>query len=251
MLLLKDKTAVVTGCNRGMGRSIVEMLAKHGANIWACIRRPDGAFDEYVSTLRQQTGGNITPVCFDLANNDQVKEGAKTILSAKSPVDILVNNAGIVYTALFQMTSTDKLQEVFQTNFFSPILFSQYMAKLMMRQKGGSIINISSSAGIDGNEGRLAYASSKASIICATKVMAKDLASYNIRVNAIAPGLVNTDMMVQNTPEDVVFNTVQHTCMKRVGRPEEIASTVLFLASDLSSYMTGQTLRVDGGMHHG
>ncbi|MDY6986706.1 MAG: SDR family oxidoreductase [Thermodesulfobacteriota bacterium] len=250
-MLLEDKTAVVTGCNRGMGRSIVEMLAKHGANIWACIRRPDRAFDEYLSSLREGAAVNITPVCFDLANSEQVKEGAKTILGAKAPVDILVNNAGIVYTALFQMTSIDKLQEVFQINFFSHILFSQYLSKIMMRQKSGSIINISSSAGIDGNEGRLAYASSKASIICSTKVMAKDLAPYNIRVNAIAPGLVNTDMMVENTPEDVLVNTVQQTCMKRVGRPEEIASAVLFLASDLSSYMTGQILRVDGGMYNG
>ncbi|MDY6952363.1 MAG: SDR family oxidoreductase [Thermodesulfobacteriota bacterium] len=249
-MLLKDKTAVVTGCNRGMGKAIVGLLAENGANVWACLRKADKAFDKYLSDLKEQFDVTISPVYFDLAHGDEVKEGAKQILSAKVPVDVLVNNAGIVYTALFQMTSIDKLKEVFDINFFSHILFSQYMAKSMMRQRGGSIINISSSAGIDGNEGRLAYASSKASIICATKVMAKDLASYHIRVNAIAPGLVNTDMMAQNTPEDVLSSTVEQSCMKRVGEPEEIARAVLFLASHLSSYMTGQILRVDGGMYH-
>jgi 3-oxoacyl-[acyl-carrier protein] reductase len=118
----------------------------------------------------------------------------------------------------------------------------------MMRQKSGSIINISSSAALEGNEGRTAYASAKAAMITSTKVLAKELAPYNIRVNAVAPGLTQTEMMESSTPEDALKETLNRICMKRVGQPEEIANSVLFLASDLSSYMTSQVLRVDGGM---
>jgi len=118
----------------------------------------------------------------------------------------------------------------------------------MIRNGSGSIINISSSAAIEGNEGRSAYAASKAAIIASTKVMAKELASNNVRVNAIAPGLTETDMMIESTTKDAIEDTLKRTCLKRIGRPEEIANVVLFLSSDLSSYMTGQVLRVDGGM---
>ena len=169
-------------------------------------------------------------------------------MSAKEPVDVLVNNAGIIHTASFQMTPVDKMKEVFEINFFSQMVLTQYITRIMTRQKSGSIINISSSAAIEGNEGRTAYASSKAAMICSTKVMAIELGEYNIRVNAIAPGLTRTDMMRGSTPENVLEDTLKRTCMKRVGRPEEIANVVLFLSSDLSSYMTGQVLRVDGGM---
>jgi 3-oxoacyl-[acyl-carrier protein] reductase len=187
-------------------------------------------------------------VYFDLANADEVKRGAQAIIAAGQGVDILVNNAGMIHTALFQMTTMDKMKEVFWVNFFSQMLFTQYMVKVMTRRKSGSIINISSSAAIDCNEGRTAYAASKAAMICATKVMAKELAPYNIRVNAVAPGLTETDMMRGSTPKDALEAALQRTCMKRVGRPEEIANTILFLSSEQSSYITGQVLRVDGGM---
>lgn len=247
-MLLKGKTAVLTGSNRGIGKAILETFARNGANIWACVRKPDDRFTDYIAALAKETGVNISPVYFDLTDIEQIKAGAKTIMSAKEPVDVLVNNAGIIYTALFQMTSVDKMKEIFEVNFFSHILLTQYIVRSMTRQKRGSIVNISSSAAIDCNEGRMAYAASKAAIICSTKVMAKELAAYNIRVNAIAPGLTQTDMMTGSTPEDVLAGTLERICMKRVGRPEEIASAALFLSSDLSSYITGQVLRVDGGM---
>ena len=140
------------------------------------------------------------------------------------------------------------VKEIFDINYFSQIYFSQLLVRSMVKQGSGSIVNISSSASIEGNEGRIAYASSKAAINASTKVMAKELASNKIRVNAIAPGLTETDMMIESTPQDALDNTLKRTCLKRVGRPEEIDNVVLFLSSDLSSYMTGQVLRVDGGM---
>jgi 3-oxoacyl-[acyl-carrier protein] reductase len=247
-MLLKGKIVVLTGSNRGIGKAMLEVFAKNGANIWACVRKPDDNFTRDIAVLTEKTGVNISPVYFDLANVEQVKAGVKMITSAKQPVDVLINNAGINYTSLFQMTPIDKMKEVFDINFFSQMLLAQYISKIMVRQKSGSIINIASSAAIEGNEGRIAYASSKASMICSTKVMAKELAAYNIRVNAIAPGLTMTDMMKDSTPDKALSSTLERICMKRVGEPEEIANAALFLSSGLSSYMTGQVLRVDGGM---
>ena len=248
MLLLKNKNAVVTGCNRGIGKEIVRVFAENGANIWACVREESGAFSKYINNLEQKYSVSINPVYFDLIEEEQIKSGVKTIKATKNPVDILVNNAGAIFTSLFQMTSMKKLKEMFEINYFSQMLLTQYISRIMMRQKSGSIINISSSAAIEGNEGRTGYASAKAAMIASTKVLAKELAPYNIRVNAVAPGLTQTEMMESSTPEDAVKETLNRICMKRVGQPEEIANSVLFLASDLSSYMTNQVLRVDGGM---
>ena len=247
-MLLKNKTVVLTGCNRGIGKSILGVFAKHGASIWACVRQLDDDFIDFTKGVEDDHEVNITPVPFDLAHEGQVKEGINTIRSAKQPVDILVNNAGVIFTALFQMTSVAKMKEVFEINYFSQILLTQSITKIMARQKAGSIINISSSAAIEGNEGRMAYASSKAAIIASTKVMAKELAMYNIRVNAIAPGLTETDMMQGSTSKEALEYTLQRICMRRIGKPEEIANVALFLSSELSTYMTGQVLRVDGGM---
>jgi len=247
-VLIKGQTAVITGCNRGIGKAILEMFAKNGANVWACVRKPDVNFTEYVEWLVTETSVKITPVYFDLADTEQIKEGIKTMRSAKEPIDILVNNAGIIHTSLFQMTSIDKMREIFELNLFSQMLLTQHISKIMMRQKSGSIINLSSSAAIEANEGRTAYATSKSALITSTQVLSKELAGCGIRVNAIAPGLTQTDMMIESTPEDILEKTLQRISMRRVGRPEEIAKTALFLASDMSSYITGQVLRVDGGM---
>ena len=248
MLLLKNKNTVITGCNRGIGKEIVRVFAENGANIWACVREESGTFSKYINNLEQKHSIRINPVYFDFSDEEQIKTGVKTIKETKEPVDILVNNAGVIFTALFQMTSMQKLKEMFEINYFSQMLLTQYISRIMMRQKSGSIINISSSAAIEGNEGRTGYASAKAAMITSTKVLAKELAPYNIRVNAVAPGLTQTEMMVNSTPEDALKETLNRICMKRVGQPEEIANSVLFLASDLSSYITSQVLRVDGGM---
>ena len=146
------------------------------------------------------------------------------------------------------MTSIKKLKEVFEINFFSQTIFTQYILKSMIKNKNGNIIYISSTSGIDGNEGRSAYSSAKAAMIAQAKALSKEVGVHNIRVNAIAPGLTDTDMMKQNTKEQIIKEVTSRTSFKRVGRPEEIANAVLMLSSELSSFITGQVIRVDGGM---
>jgi 3-oxoacyl-[acyl-carrier protein] reductase len=146
------------------------------------------------------------------------------------------------------MSSLKKLNEIFEINFFSQTIFTQFILKSMVKKKSGSIIYISSSASLDGNEGRSSYAASKAALNAQAKVLSRELGGINIRVNVIAPGLTNTDMMSKNTPKNIIEETISKVSLKRVGQPEEIAKTALYLASNLSSYVTGQIIRVDGGM---
>tara|TARA_Y100000748_G_C15403694_1_gene452551 strand:+ start:36 stop:779 length:744 start_codon:yes stop_codon:yes gene_type:complete len=247
-LLLENKNAVITGCNKGIGLETLRLFAKNGANVWACARKDYDYFLEEIDYLKNKYSVEIWPIYFDLNESDQIIDGFKEIKNYKKPIDVLVNNAGLIFTALFQMTSQQKLEEMFKINYFSHMLLTQYVSRLMMKQKKGNIINISSSAAIEGNEGRTGYASAKAAVISTTKVLAKELSAFNIRVNAVAPGLTQTEMMENSTPDDALAETLNRICLKRVGRPEEIANSILFLASDMSSYMTSQVLRVDGGM---
>ena len=247
-MILKNKNAIVTGTNRGIGKSILKIFAQNGANIWACLRRPSKEFDKYKRQLEKENSIEIIPIYFDLENSKQIKIGFEEIKKSKMNIDILVNNAGAIFTALFQMTSSKKINQMLQINYVSQMLFTQYISRQMMKQRNGNIINVSSSAALDANQGRIAYASSKAALITATKVLAKELGPYNIRANVVAPGLTDTQMMKNSTSEDVLNETVDSLCLKRVADPDEIAKSILFLSSDLSSYITGHVLRVDGGM---
>ena len=247
-MLLKNKTAVITGCSRGIGKQILEAFARNGANIWACYRKPNAETEAYLNKLSAENGVTITPVYFDLADADQMKEGIKTISSSKQKIDILVNNAGVTFNGLFQMTSVAKMREIFEINYFSQMVFTQYIVKIMVKYKGGSIINISSSAALDGNSGRSVYGASKAALLCSTKAMAEELAASNIRANSVAPGITETDMVTESMSLETIQKTVDQTKLKRIGQPSEIADAVLFLASDMSSYITGQVFRVDGGL---
>ncbi len=246
-MLLKDKNIIITGSARGIGNVILETFAANGANVWACARTKTEEFEDNAHALSEKYHVEIWPVYFDLVDHDQLKTAVKSITSAKRTVDALVNNAGVTYNALFLMSPITKMHEVFEVNFFSPFVFTQYIAKTMIRQKKGSIINISSSAGIDGNAGRSVYGASKAAVICATKAMAAELGEFGVRVNSIAPGITQTSMISSMT-DKVIQDTILQTDMKRIGNPHDIANTALFLASDKSSYLTGQVIRVDGGL---
>jgi len=247
-MLLKNKTAVITGCNRGIGKKILEVFSANGANIFACVRNIDKNFEKFSSELSKKNNVEIIPVELDFEFEDSLENAASSILNTKKNIDILINNAGIIDNALFQMTSIKNLRKIFEVNYFSLTKFTQYILKSITKTKNGSIIYISSTSALDNNIGRNAYSSTKSAIISQAHTLSRELGRYNIRVNTIAPGLTDTDMMRKNTPENILKDVVSKLSLKRVANTEEIANVALFLSSDLSSYVTGQTLRVDGGM---
>ena len=247
-MLLKNKTAVVTGCNKGIGKKILEVFSANGATVFACVRNISKEFKSNINEIEQNTKNKIIPIQFDLSNESQIKEAANSILSSDKSIDILVNNAAMIHTAIFQMTSIKKLKEVFEIDFFSQTNFTQYILKSMVKNKKGSILYISSSSALDGNEGRSAYSSAKSAIITQSKVLSRELGVHNIRVNTIAPGLTDTDMMKENTTQEIIKDVISRVSLRRIAGTEEIANTALFLSADLSSYITGQVIRVDGGM---
>lgn len=244
--LLEGYNCIITGSNRGIGRNIVEKFAASGANIWACARRTSSEFEQDMQDLAKQYQVTIEPVYFDLNSEDEIKQAISMIRKTKKSVDVLVNNAGMPYGALLQMTPLKDLKEVFQVNYFSQIYIMQLVSKIMMRQDHGSIINMASVGGIETNPGYLAYGSSKAALIWATRSIAKELGRYHIRVNAVAPGLTETEMGHYKSEEELQ-KVIDRTGMQRMARPEEIADAVLFLASKQASFVNGEVLRVDGG----
>tara|TARA_B110000967_G_scaffold29464_1_gene27616 strand:- start:287 stop:1030 length:744 start_codon:yes stop_codon:yes gene_type:complete len=247
-MLLDNKTVVLTGSNRGIGKKILEVFSLNGAKVFACVRENNDSFKSYVDQLEKKTKNQIIIIKLDLSNEEEIKNAANEIILSKVPIDILINNAGIIHNSIFQMTSIKKFKEIFDINFFSQVLFTQYILKSMVKNKKGSIVNISSTSGIDSNAGRSAYSASKAALISQSKALSRELGIHNIRVNTIAPGLTDTDMMKNNTTKNVIENVLENVSLKRLADPEEIANAVLLLSSDLSSYITGQTIRVDGGM---
>lgn len=246
-MLLEGKTAVITGCLQGIGLATVDMFAQNGANIFACCQYESDDFCKHIEQLKKDYAIEIIPVYFDLMDNEAIKKGVRLIQKEKKPIDVLVNIAGMNMDALFHMVTMDQLQKTFQVNFFSQILLTQYLTKLMLRNGKGSVINISSIAGIDGNSGQLAYSASKAAVIAATKTISEELGLKGIRVNAIAPGVIETSM-TKDLSEEALSKQMDKSNIPRLGIPEEVAKAIVFLASDRSSFITGQVIRVDGGI---
>lgn len=247
--LLKGKNAIITGARRGIGRATVEVFAREGASIWACARSQDDAFEADMSEIADKFGVWIKPVYFDLADEHAIKNAIHTIQSEKLPVDILVNNAGIVKTSKsFFMTPTEQIREVIDINLISQITLTQYVSRLMVKKSiKGSIIFLTSIAGLDGDPAQLEYVASKSAIVGTVKKLVIELKDLGIRVNGIAPGITVTDMGNQMS-ERLIKETLDKSAMKRKGNPEEIANVIAFIASDFSSGINGQIVRVDGGM---
>ena len=245
--MLKGKNAIITGARSGIGLATLQLFAQNGCNCWAIVHREDPDFLSKIQTLEKENNVWIKPVYMELDNSDSIKQGIKDILSEKLTIDILVNAAGIVSpNRLFTMTRMEDIKRVMDVNFFSAIELTQLVCRPMMRQRKGSIINIASIAAWGEDTSQMEYAASKAAMVIATKKLARELGSAGIRVNAVAPGLTQTKML------DVLEDEAEAQIKKglglhRFGTPEEIAEVCLFLASDKSSYVTGETIKVDGG----
>jgi len=243
----EGKTAIITGCNRGIGKDVVRLLAEQGTNVICCIRKENPDFSAFLNDLAEKYGITTEIIYFDMTDEEGIKAGLKPLLQRKQRVDILVNNAGIATGGFLQMTSMQQLKDVFQINFFAQVLITQTISKLMMRQKSGTIVNMGSIAGLENFAGYTAYGSSKAAMMFFTRTLARELAPYNIRVNAVAPGLTDTGMASQM--EDKAWKEmVGRSDFNRLGKPEEIANLVVWLASNKASFITGQIYRADGGM---
>jgi 3-oxoacyl-[acyl-carrier protein] reductase len=246
-MLLKDKTVIITGTNRGIGKAMLEAFAANGANIYAHARAETVEFLDLLDQISKKHEVKISPWCFELTDYDVMKEKIKELVTNKKSIDVLVNNAGIIYNALFQMSTQDQLRKQFEVNFFSVFILTQYISRLMVRQKRGSIISLVSAAALDGFSGKSVYGASKAAIISMTKSLARELGESGVRANCLAPGIIETEML-NTMSEEVLAATRSATDLRRSGNPSEVADAAVFLASDISSYITGQVLRIDGGL---
>lgn len=245
--MLKGNTALITGTNRGIGMAILEAFAQNGANIFAHARTETPEFTALISTLSKKYDVQILPLYFDMTDNIKMKEAVKQIKDSKMPVNVLVNNAGIAHGGLFQMTPISKIKEVFDVNVFSHMELTQLILRLIPKEEGSSIVNIASASGLNLKAGNSAYGVSKAALIAWTKVLSKEVAQYGIRVNAIAPGITETDMGTQNN--EAAITTAKSVGMKRLAAPKEIADTAVYLASNNSSFVNSQVICVDGGLN--
>lgn len=246
MGLLTGKKALVTGSSRGIGQAVVRRFLTEGAEVWGLCTKPSSAKQE-LEQCANDSGTKFYEIYADCGNADELSEVVKGALKDAGSFDILVNNAGITRDGLsFRMKKQD-WDSVIAVNLTAAFITCQIVSADMIRQKKGSIINMTSIVGLHGQGGQVNYSASKAGLIGLTKSLAKETGSRGVRVNAIAPGFVQTEM-TDAIPEEARKTWLESIPLKRAGTPDDIANTALFLASDLSTYITAQVLGVDGGM---
>jgi 3-oxoacyl-[acyl-carrier protein] reductase len=246
MRKLEGKVAVVTGASRGIGRAIALKLANEGAKVVVNYSGSQAKAEEVVAII-QDNGGEAIAVQASVSKTEEVTALMDVAVKTFGSLDILVNNAGITRDNLLMRMKEDEWDDVLDTNLKGVFLCTKAVTRQMMKQRAGRIINISSIVGVAGNAGQANYVAAKAGVIGLTKTTAKELASRNILVNAIAPGFIETEMTEQ-LPEDIKQGMLTQIPLAKLGQPEDIAKAVAFLASEDANYMTGQTLHIDGGM---
>ncbi len=242
---LQDKIALVTGASRGIGRAVAVALAHAGATV-VCTSTQAGGCDATIAAGAAAPGKLSALVC-DVGDSRQVEQLAKDVLAAHGRLDILVNNAGITRDGVFLRMSEDDFDQVVATNLRGPFLVCKAFARAMAKARGGRIVNVGSVVGLTGNAGQANYAASKAGLVGFTKSLAKELAGRAVTANVIAPGFISTDMTA-SIPQELQQTMLREIPLGRFGQPEDVAAAVLFLCTNAASYITGQTLVVDGGM---
>ena len=244
--MLKDKNIIVTGATRGIGKEIALTLAQNGANIAINYRNYNEEVEELINSIKEFGVDAIAVKC-DVSKSDEVDNFISEVKNHFSSIDVLVNNAGITKDGLLLRMKDEDFNSVLDVNLKGTFNTTKSISPIMIKQKHGKIINISSVVGIVGNAGQCNYAASKAGVIGFSKSVARELASRNINVNVVAPGYIDTDM-TKSLPDKVKDEILKSIPMKKMGNPKEVANLVLFLSSSLSDYITGQVLNVDGGM---
>lgn len=244
MGLLSGKVCLVTGASRGIGAATVRRFADEGAIVYANARSPKN-LDDLCAELSGKYKTTVKALYFDVRDEAASKKAILQIRKETGKLDVLVNNAGIMKDALIGMISRDLMQEIYDTNVFGVMNMMQLASKVMMFQKSGSIINLSSIVGLEGNPGQLVYSATKGAVAAMTKTAAKELASQGIRVNAVAPGMIDTDMF-RSIGDEKMKEHIANIRVGRLGTPEDVADVILFLASDLSRYTTGEIIGVNG-----
>lgn len=244
--MLKGKNVIVTGATRGIGREIALTLAQNGANIAINYRNLNSEVENLLNEIKS-FGVDALAIKCDVSMTDEVDNFIKEVKAHYNTIDVLVNNAGITKDGLILRMKEEDFDDVLDVNLKGTFNTTKSVSSIMVRQKYGKIINISSVVGIAGNAGQCNYAASKAGVIGFSKSVARELSSRNINVNVVAPGYINTDM-TKNLPEKVKEEIIKSIPMKKIGDPKEVANLVLFLSSNLSDYITGQVINVDGGM---
>ncbi|HEY8100565.1 MAG TPA: SDR family NAD(P)-dependent oxidoreductase [Burkholderiaceae bacterium] len=246
-MLLQNRVALITGAARGIGFATAKIFAQQGAYVFMTGRSLEALNAAAAQLSAHVPDAKISVLELDVTNPDSVRDVFQTLFKQTKKLDILVANAGVLDDALIGMVTKPQIENTFNTNTFGVIYCAQYASRLMARNKSGSIINMTSIMGINGNVGQAVYSGSKAAVIGITKSLSKELAPQNIRVNAIAPGFIDTDM-THSIAAEKFSERIASIKMGRIGSPEEVADVALFLASDLSTYVTGQVIGVDGGM---
>ena len=246
MSRFEGKAAIVTGASRGIGREIALHLANEGAKVAVNYSGSKDKADEVVELIKN-AGGEAFAIQADVSNPDSVKNMIDETIATFGSIDILVNNAGITRDNLLMRMKEDEWDDVININLKGVFLCTKGVTRQMMRQRAGKIVNVASIVGVSGNPGQANYVAAKAGVIGLTKTTAKELATRNINVNAVAPGFITTDM-TETLSEDVQKQMLANIPLGKLGSPENVAKTVLFLLSDDAAYITGQTIHVDGGM---
>lgn len=242
-----DKVVCITGADGGIGREITKKFAAEGATLILTSIADTPAFADFVNGLKSEYKVEIYPFCFDLLDEEAIKEGLKAIKALKLKINVLINNAGMPHLAILPFTKMSDVKKVFQVNYFAQLQITQSLLGCMAKNGEGVILNAASIAGIDGDPGNAVYGATKASMILFTKVLSKELAPQGIRVNAVAPGLTSTPF-ADAMGDKAKASMEQISSMGRLATPKEIANTYFFLASEEASFINGQVIRVDGGV---